>query len=167
MSDKEEPLSPTLHRIQTNPQQQLQPGLTTIILPPPTTSETLNIHEYQPPVKETEKRVTRGRAATRGTSHSQSPTPGVRRSPIMRTRASSRHEASPEQPLASNQAQPANRSPYLVTRPSPPPVPATFASIMNAYPAPGPGSALESSPSSGNGAPHTNGNGGAGVVGSK
>lgn len=165
MSEKEERHSPPAvpqPRIQTP----LQSHLQTIILPPPTTSETLNIHEYQPPGKE-EKRTTRGRtsaaAAGRG-SHSQSPTPGASQA-TMRTR-SSRIEAAaqsrpgsvqppgqtstivlapaPAQPRVAQGSPPAesaagqtNISPYIRDHQSPPPVPATFASIMNAYPAPG------------------------------
>lgn len=150
VTDKEEPLSPSL---QTPSQQHLQPGLTTIVLPPPTTSETLNIHEYQPPP---EKRMTRGRAAAHS-GHSESPGPAApHRSPSMRTRAVSRNEQRADSQSTSvqpPQAPGSNHSPYIVHRPSsPPPVPATFASIMNAYPGP------DSGPGSGNGRLHANGN---------
>jgi hypothetical protein len=146
VSDKEEPPSPS-HQQRTSTQQQFQSGLTTIVLPPPTTSDTLNIQEYQPPPKDADKRMTRGRAAARG---AESPTPGgPQRSPSMRTRGGSRNE------LAEKSVQPppqsSTRSPYLVTLPSPPAVPATFASIMNAYPAPD----LSSRPGSGNSAHRT------------
>lgn len=171
ISDKEEPRSPPLYQIHTpSHQQQLHPGLTTIVLPPPTTSDTLNIQEYQPPVKDVEKRMTRGRAAARGGSHSESPTPGgPRRSPSMRTRGSSKNEAAIDSRAGSVQIaalhESSSRSPYLVTQPSPPPVPPTFASIMNAYPAPE--SSSGSRPGSGNGAAHANGNGSASNAGSE
>lgn len=174
ISDKEEPRSPPLHRTHTPPQQQqqqpLHPGLTTIVLPPPTNPDTLNIQEYQPPPKETEKRMTRGRAAARGGSHSESPTPGgLQRSPGIRTRGSSRNEAAADSRAASAQTapppEPANRSPYLVTQPSPPPVPPNLASIMNAYP--GSGSSSGSRPGSGSGTAHANGGGGASNAGSE
>jgi hypothetical protein len=149
VSDKEELPSPTVsqHRTSTPSQQQPQQGLTTIILPPPTTAETLTIQEYKPPSKDnTTKRVTRGRAAARNGSQSESPTPAAttRRSPSMRTRGSSRNEAAAQsrsgsvQPAAPQQSSGQTVSPYIRDHPSPPPVPATLASIMNAYPGPGP-----------------------------
>ena len=123
ISEKEEPHSPSLHR--TN-MPSLHPGITTIVLPPPTTSEMLNIQEYQPPVREAEKRMTRGQAAARGGSRSGSPTPGrQQRSPARRTRGSSRNEpvvdSRSDSVQTPPQAQSANRSPYLETQPSPSP----------------------------------------------
>jgi hypothetical protein len=162
VSDKEELPSPTVpqHRISTPSQQQLLPGLTTIILPPPTTTDTLNIQEYQPPAKDAEKRVTRGRPAARGPSHSESPTPGTstHRSPSMRTRGSSRQEAAA--PSRSGSIQPQAQSsgqtvcPYIRDHSTPPSVPATLASIMNAYPGPGP-AVPETRPSPANEPGHT------------
>jgi hypothetical protein len=72
----EKTMSPNLSHAQQQ-QLALQPGLTQIVLPPPTTSETLNIQEYQPPAplsKEkgpVEKRVTR--MSARAASPSSSP----------------------------------------------------------------------------------------------
>jgi hypothetical protein len=167
VSDREDLPSPTVpqHRTSTPSQQQVLPGLTTIILPPPTTAETLTIQEYKPPMRDAEKRVTRGRAATRGASNSESPTPGAstRKSPSMRTRGNSRQD--PAEPSRSGSAQPSTQaqssgqtmSPYIRDHSLPPPaVPATLASIMNAYPGPGP--APESRPGSTNEPVHTNGN---------
>lgn len=162
IGDKQETLEPTLMQVlpQQPQQQQMHSGLQTIVLPPPTTSETLTIQEYQPPGAQAEKRGPRGRASTRGSHQSESPTPASQRPPSPRPRTVSRSEALPGsrsssakpdvQPSASAQG----RSPYLANQPSPPPVPPTFASIMNAYPAPD----STPTPASGNGHPPPNGN---------
>ncbi|KAF8895636.1 hypothetical protein BD779DRAFT_742650 [Infundibulicybe gibba] len=123
---------------QAPPAQKPQPaqqGLTQIVLPPPTTSETLNIQEYQPPAPE--RRTTRQSIANSNAARtaSQSPAPGGRgarptsRSPsVHQTRSNSRTQPQ-HSPYLANANAPASTA-------TPPPVPATFASIMNAYPAP-------------------------------
>ena len=139
--EKEEPHSPPLLQQvqpQTPTQIPMHPGLTTIVLPPPTTAETLNIQEYQPPI---ERRATKGRGSTRGGSHHEgSPAPHTRRSPS-HTRTISRSENTKSNPRSdsgvSAKLAAAAGSPYIdpnALQPSPPPVPKTFASIMNAYP---------------------------------
>ncbi|KAF8552558.1 hypothetical protein OG21DRAFT_1511365 [Imleria badia] len=91
-------------------------SFTTILLPPPTQADTLSIHEYRPPpIKDPEpKRQNSGNSSTSNArslaySHSVSPPP--------------RH-ANSTTPIP---------PPYGNTS-APPAVPATFASIMNAYP---------------------------------
>ena len=147
------------HHLSPSPPQPLQPGVTQIVLPPPTSSETLNIQEYHPPPqKESDKRT------TRGTNHAVSPSPTstrsqrrTSRSPSARTNAdhyppphahhtrSSSRLSRPDSSSSTNQP-----SPYLANA-SPPPVPATFASILNAYPAP------SASPRPGSSSDFTNG----------
>ena len=123
ITNKEEPQSPPpLQQVQpqTPTQTPMHPGLTTIVLPPPTTAETLNIHEYHPPI---ERRPTKGRGSMRWGSNS--PGPNTRRSPShTRTTSRSENAKSDSKPAAGVDPSP------------PPPVPKTFASIMNAYPAP-------------------------------
>jgi hypothetical protein len=97
---------------------QSQP-FTTIVLPPPQSADTLSIHEYRPPSqRDIEDR-------RQNTSHSQSTRQLANPSPPNMTPTS---QASP--PPQQQQ------SPYLAGANAPLPVPATFASIMNAYPAP-------------------------------
>jgi hypothetical protein len=128
-ASQSEPQSPSHHQ-----------GLTQIVLPPPTTSDTFTIQEYRPPAsRDMERRVTR--ASTR--RNSSSPVPGSR---SHRGRGGE-HRRSPsdsstrtQTPTTSPAGAPGNQhhSPYAhASAPaSPPPVPPTFASIMNAYPAP-------------------------------
>src|ERR1700722_15052505 len=159
---EEQIMSPTIQQASpTSSQQPLQPGLTQIVLPPPTTSETLNIQEYQPPAphKEVpERRATRASTRTvsparshrkmspspvSGTGHSAEgvdPYPSSPR-PRPHTHTHSHHTRSSSQ--ASRRDLAPQPSPYMMTNAngpgssiSPPHVPATFASIMNAYPAP-------------------------------
>jgi hypothetical protein len=133
-------------------QQDLQPGLTQIVLPPPTNAEALNIQEYRPPAPQKEKEVVERRSArmgTRTTSPARShrkmspssaqaaidshPPPHPRTHP-RHTHSHSHHTRSVSQ---SNRRESGRQeSPYTSTGASPPPVPATFASILNAYPAP-------------------------------
>lgn len=94
---------------------------TTIVLPPPQSADTLSIHEYRPP----SQRDVEDRRQISSHSHS------------------TRQLANPSPPNATpnSQASPPpqqQQSPYLAgaNAPAPLPVPATFASIMNAYPAP-------------------------------
>jgi hypothetical protein len=82
----------------------------------------------------------------------------------MRTRGSTRNEVTADSGSASvqptaPQAQPSGQSisPYIREHPSPPPVPATLASIMNAYPGPGP-AGPESRAGSTSEPTHVNGN---------
>lgn len=119
----------------------VQQGVTQIVLPPPTTSETLNIQEYQPPSKQNPYPVlgadSPGPRAGQG-HNSQSPPAQTRQ-----TRSSSRsHSQSHNSPYLANANTPA-------TSASPPSVPPTFASIMNAYPAPGGGPSSNGSGSGG------------------
>jgi len=111
------------HHLSPSPPQPLQAGVTQIVLPAPTSSETLNIQEYHPPVlKESEKRT----RSHRHTSHSPNAPAHAHH-----TRSSSRLSRQESSPST-------NQSPYLANAvsASSPPVPATFASILNAYPAP-------------------------------
>lgn len=100
----------------THPPPHLQPHpFTTIVLPPPQSADTLSIHEYRPPSqRDIEDRL-------QGSSHSHS------------TRA---NPSPPNVPPTSQASPPPQQSPYLAGANAPAPVPATFASIMNAYPTP-------------------------------
>jgi len=103
---------------------------TTILLPPPTTADTLNIHEYRPPpVKEPDpKRQNSSNSnsnislssntRSRAHSHSASPNP---------------NGSSPPHRVNTNTPVPPQPAPY-VNASATPAVPATFANIMNAYP---------------------------------
>lgn len=108
---------------------QSQP-FTTILLPPPTPADTLSIHEYRPPpVKDHEPKrqsssSTSHSSNTRSHANSHSASP-----PNLNTSGSTTpHHANPSIPLPSSQ-----QSPY-VNASTAPAVPATFASILNAYP---------------------------------
>lgn len=102
------------------PHLQSQP-FTTIVLPPPQSADTLSIHEYRPPQRDVEDR-----------RHSHS----------------TRQYANPSPPIVPLPQQ--QQSPYLTgaNAPAPQPVPATFASIMNAYPTPSAAREDHSSPGS-------------------
>lgn len=102
---------------------------TTILLPPPTLADTLSIHEYRPPpLKDADAK----RQGNSGTSHLSN----------TRSHANS-HSASPPNPHTSRSTPPHHVNPSTPLPPSQQPygnvsaapaVPATFASIMNAYP---------------------------------
>ncbi|OJA20192.1 hypothetical protein AZE42_04616 [Rhizopogon vesiculosus] len=93
------------------PHLQSQP-FTTIVLPPPQSADTLSIHEYRPPSQRDNE--------DRRHVHSHN----------------TRQHANPSPPIMPPPQQ--QQSPYLTgaNAPAPQPVPATFASIMNAYPTP-------------------------------
>jgi hypothetical protein len=116
------------HHLSPSPPQPLQAGVTQIVLPAPTSSETLNIQEYHPPaLKDSEKR-TRSHRHTSGSPNARTSADHYPPAHAHHTRSSSRL----------SRQDPTNQSPYLANAvsASPPPVPATFASILNAYPAP-------------------------------
>ncbi|KAF8120657.1 hypothetical protein EV363DRAFT_75793 [Boletus edulis] len=105
---------------------------TTILLPPPTPADTLNIHEYRPPpVKEPDPKRQNSsnsnisfssNARSRAHSHSASPpNPNPNGSPP------------PHHVNSNTPAPPPPPAPY-VNASAAPAVPATFANIMNAYP---------------------------------
>ena len=103
------------------PHMQSQP-FTTILLPPPAQADTLSIHEYRPPpIKDPEpKRQNSSNSSisnTRSHAHSHSGSPSSGTPP----------------PRHAHSTTPIPHTPYGNASTAPA-VPATFASIMNAYP---------------------------------
>ncbi|KAF7980654.1 hypothetical protein HWV62_37476 [Athelia sp. TMB] len=137
--EKEELPSPPIA-----PQRRVSPptqaSLQTIILPAPTTGETLTIQEYQP---EREKRAPRSRkspiAGTQGRHKGivgpASRSPSAQPPGQMSTLVLVPTPQPPPPAQASTLVETGQRhSPYMPDRPTPAGVPTSFASIMNAYP---------------------------------
>jgi hypothetical protein len=142
-------------QLQPSPQH-VQAGVTQIVLPPPTTSETLTIQEYQPPTPKEYKLKMSDSGSPQFPPSSSQPQPT--RS-YYRTRSDSGQSKSNSRSSSQSVPQPYQSNSNSSTS-TPPPVPATFASIMNAYLIPPPGAAPEGKNSGSESAP-TNADGSA------
>ncbi|EGN94045.1 hypothetical protein SERLA73DRAFT_97431 [Serpula lacrymans var. lacrymans S7.3] len=144
----EDRLTPPYHLLppQAHPHGQAQ----TIVLPPPT-AETLNIHEYHhPPASTKERAHGHGYGKGKEDAHIHGHGHDTRSRRAYTPQPQHHHQAQhshpqPQHPYQTPSQQSQQHSPYL-SNTEPVPVPATFASIMNAYPAPGPPSGPGSSP---------------------